>query len=340
MKIALTLLALIFTQGLFASVNIWDEARLLNQRFISYEAYPIVVFEKDILGPMLKDKSEEEQTEVLRNYLADKTNIELDDYEVQSFIPYFNQMNGSASALPIYKSDYRTKKFCAVFAADNNNNLEEETARTLGINSESNPYPAGTVEKISKQFSLDELKLFSLYHELSHCLKSDFLMTLPSMGTHTIHMNEAFAETNALLMLYAEKGMRRLGVKRANLRRYYSKYMGKYLATTDDIIIFDDSIRSGGAIYNLAPTLLAGQRYIEDYSEELQGVSLESIVATTESIIKTNTLTSRQLSAMSNYLREGKGAIERYRTLAEDIPDLLLSTYQFLLALDATFSTI
>lgn len=340
MKTILTLASLFLIQNIFAAVNIWDEARDLNSKFNSYQSHPIVVFEKDKLIPLLRDQSEEKQIVILRQYLADKVKIELERDELESFLPYFGQLNGVASALPIYRDDFTTKKFCAVFASDNDNNLVEETARTLGISGVSNPYPEATVEEVSARFSLDELKLFSLYHELSHCLKSELLMDLPSMGDHTIHMNEAFAETNALLMLYREKGMRRLGAKRAYLRSLYSKYMGAYLATTDEIIIFDDSIRAGGAIYYLSPTLLAAQRYIEDYAGEVKEASLTDLISITESIIKTNSLTSRQVSAMSNYLREGDSVIERYREFAQDMPDLMLSTYQFLLALDANFSTI
>lgn len=341
MKKWLAVASLILTQSVLASVNIWDEARDLNQRFNSYSSYPIVVFEKDILLPKLKGLTEISQQKVIREYISTKTDIELSDNDISNLIPYFGIMNGSATAVPLMNDSYDGKKFCAVMAADNQNSLIEETKRTLGITAVNNPYPSKAVSALSERFSLDELKLFSLYHELSHCLDSSLLKAMGDHSVHSIHMNESFAETNALLMLYKEKNMRRLGVKRAQLRALYSKYMGHYLATDQDLIVFDESMRSGGMIYYLTPSLMAAERYIEDYRSEILAADTEELIKISESIIKTNALTSRQMAAMKAYFQQGRDAtLQQYQELAQDMPDLIYSTYLFLIELDTLMERI
>lgn len=333
-----TIISTIISSISYAAPNIWDEVSSLNEKFVHSQSFPILIFEKNILVPKLQGHNEEEQIEILNSYIQEKTGAELSHNELDQLLPYFTIQNDSALAQPFFDSQTGNRSFCAVLLSDNNNTLEQELKRTLGIAPNTNPYPNGTIQKLQNLYYLDELKRYSLYHELSHCLAPSYFDTL-SMNESGIHQNESFAEGLALLFLY-QNGIRKQGSKRALLRTYYSKYMGQYLAT-EDIPVMDEVVRKGGAIYYLAPILFAAEKYIDNDGQRIKNANTDELVQIAEHLVKANALSSRQLNAMYLYYStDHQEILENYKSLAQEMPELMYDTYLFLLTLDQQFSTL
>jgi len=322
-KILLTLLLSSYA----LSFSIQDEVRELNNKFNNYAKYPIIVFDKKEVISKIRGKSKQDQFQVLKDYVKDHSGVEISDFEADTILSYHTLMNSSASALPFrdgFDGDY---KFCAVFPSGVESDHDAEVERILGANATPSIYPEGSIESVKKLMSLKELKLYSLYHELSHCLDPYFIPQSRRAG-HDIHQAESFAEVLALFLLSEKERFKSLGLRRSFQRTLYTKYMGKYLATTDDIIVFDETMRQGGIIYYLSPVLLRANQQLNDYDFRMKKKTLEDYIQVSYEIVNHHALSGRQFAALSLYLKDGKEQIlKQYLNMMLSAPDLFYDTY-------------
>lgn len=323
----LKILLTIFLLKCTFAFSIQSEVETLNNEFNRYHKYPILIFDKAHVKSLLKNKSHEEKLEIIKRYVKQKVGVELDKYEADNILTYHTHMDQSASALPFridFDGDY---KFCAVFPSGSDLNHRQELERVLGIAGDINPYPAKRVDSLEAILSLEELKLFSLYHELAHCLDPKYIPA-GNYSAHDIHKAESFAESLALLLLNKRKGMKQLGVRRSLQRTLYSKYMGKYLATDPNVIAYDELIREGGAIYYLAPSLMAAQKRLNDYDFIRADHNLDHLIKVAEEIVENVALESRDMAAIRTYFNNGREeALEQYRDFSKSSPEFFYQTF-------------
>ncbi|WP_412471840.1 hypothetical protein [Halobacteriovorax sp. RT-1-4] len=334
--LAVTLLA----SGVFASnleLTLSNEIKVLNAEYGNVKNYPIVIFDKSEVVPILKGHTEEQQIKLLSEYMIQKFGIELERNEAINLIPYFGVLNGSASALPFMKGGWSKEfKFCAVLPNGIINDLPSEVKRSLGHDDRVDVYKDFDFSKIERLFSLEELYYFSLYHELSHCLDDIYLpmnYQSPPSG-HGVHESESFAEVNALFLLAQKKGLKRIGMNRALLRKTYSQYMGPYLASDKVSPFAGEIVKQGGGVYLLSPVLIAAQREIENYNKNVLKYDLNETLKLSATIVGHHSINSRSFRALVKYFEDGKeDTFEYYKGLADRDPDLFLATYYDLIYL-------
>ncbi|MFG1503848.1 hypothetical protein [Halobacteriovorax sp. ZH5_bin.2] len=328
------LLTSLLTVSAFASnlaADLSNEIKVLNAEYGNVKDYPIVIFDKSEVVPLLKGHNEEEQIKLLSEYMLHKFNIELEKGEAVNLIPYFGVLNGAASALPFMKGGWSKEfKFCAVLPNGVMNDLPSEIRRVLGHSEGVDVYKNFDFSEFENLFSLDELYYFSLYHELSHCLDDIYLPKnyRSSPNGHGIHESESFAEVNALFLLAQRKGLRRLGIKRALLRKTYSKYMGPYLASDKVVAYAGDIVKQGGGVYFLSPVLIAAQRELENYRKGVLNYDLNKTLELSANIVAHHSINSRSFHALVKYFKDGREDVfDYYKELANQDPDLFLASY-------------
>lgn len=314
------------------AVDLTEEIKLLNRDYGRVMDYPIVIFDKKEVVPLVTGKSESESSDIIKKYLLDKYEIQATDNEAYNLVPYFTVMNGSAVALPFFQGTWRDKRvhFCAVLPNGNDNDLKSEVRRILGHDPRTNVYDGFDFSYFEENFTLEELYLFSLYHELSHCLDTYFLPKNyeGEPSGHGVHKSESFAEVNALFLLAQRKGMKRLGAKRSLIRTTYSKYMGPYFADSDTPIFGGQLVKQGGAIYFLTPALLAAQRKLEDFNRDVIDFSLDQTLELSREIVDHHAINSRSFHALFMAYQDGfEDAGEHYKKMAQEAPELFLNTY-------------
>lgn len=313
------------------------EVANLNEEYGNTYSYPIVIFDKNEIAPKLVGLEESEQVEIVKEYTLKTHGVELSDGEAVNLVPYFTVLNGAASAIPFFEKGWgRDVKFCAVLPNGVMNDLPNEVRRVLGHTEEVDVYDEFDFSIFEQLFTLDELYLYSLYHELSHCLDKEFMLDnyTSSPTAHGVHEAESFAEVNALFLLAQKKGMRRLGTKRALLRKTYSQYMGPYFASDKVGPFAGPMVKKGGSIYFLSPAIIAAQRQLNDYGKGVMNYSLEETLKLSEEVVEHHAIDNRSFQALVMYFRDGSDEAKKYyRDLADRDPELFLASYYDLLYL-------
>lgn len=335
MKLLIALLCL-FSISVY-SFDLSEEISQLNQEYGRILDHPIIIFDKKEVLPLIRNLNDREARKFLISYVQEKFDVEITENEAHNFLPYFRTINGSAVALPSL-IDYRSKKmkFCAVFPNGVENSLEDEVKRMLDYSPEYDFYGDFDFKKIEKLFTLEELRLFSLYHELSHCLDEVFLpenyMYEPS--AHGLHLSESFAEVNALFLLFQRKGMKKLGIKRSILRTAYTKHMGPAIA--NKVTVFESPVvKASGSIYFLSPILIAAQRLIENYSVKVDELDIFQTIALSKEVVDHHAINSRSFQALVLRMRDGmEEAKKHYKKMAALSPELFLAAYLDLIYFD------
>lgn len=303
------------------------EIEALNLEYNNYKNYPILIFDKDIISDLLTD-SREENISLIQKYMVSKFSIEVTKREADTILDYHTIMNNSASALPFrdrQSSDYR---FCAVFPSGAKTDHKQEVKRILGITPDLNPYPKDTVEKVMSLMSLEELKLISLYHELSHCLDKKFVPNEYDTSTHNIHMAESFAESLAIMIVAMKFNFNGLALRRSIVRGYYTRYMGNHIMNDDSLIVMHPGARAMGAVYYLSPVLLSVDQLVSSYQFRRSNFTLDELNNLALENTENYALPSRTLAALVNFLKNGKqNSLEHYEDLYRSSPDLFYITY-------------
>lgn len=312
-----------------------DEVSQLNREYGNALDYPIIIFDKKEIVPLVKNLNENDARQVIIQYIKEKFDVTVSENEAHNLLPYFTSMNASAVALPFFE-DYFSKKmkFCAVLPNGVENDLPSEVKRILGFDPAHNGYGNFDFKEIEKLFTIEELRLFSLYHELSHCLDKHFLPDnyIGEPSAHGVHLSESFAEVNALFLLAQRKELNKLGTKRSILRTVYTKHMGPLLANGEISIFGGPLLKAGGVIYFLSPVLIAGQRMLENFRRKVLDLDLLETLELSREVVEHHGINSRSFQAFVMTMSDGvENTQKHYKKMATLAPDLFLATYQDLL---------
>ncbi|PIK15530.1 hypothetical protein [Halobacteriovorax sp. JY17] len=303
------------------------EIESLNKEFNSYSKYPILVFDKGLISSLLTG-AKDNDINTITSYVKSKFHLIVDKSEAETILDYHTVLNNSASALPFRGRKSGEYKFCAVFPSGAKTDHREEVKRILGITNELNPYPENTIEKVMNLLSLKELKLVSLYHELSHCIDETFVPDQYSTESHSIHMAESFAESLAMLFVAKRFDFRNIALRRSILRGLYTKYMGKYIINDEDMIVMHPSAKEMGVIYYLSPTLISINELLQSYSFRSNHFSTEQLSKMALENIRNYSFNSRAFAAIVYYLKNGSDeALTKYHDFSVSAPDLFYPTY-------------
>lgn len=314
-----------------------QEINTLNQEFGRSMGYPIVVLNKEHITYYIEQnqpKNEAEQVELLRAYVLHKHRVEMSKSEGSNLLPYITLLKESAVAMPFFEKDQI--KSCYVMPSFNKNTHLQEVQRILGHDPAQNIYNGFNFSKAQSWLSHDELKLYSLYHELSHCFDKVYLKEANVSGEpHSIHQGEVFAEVNAMFLLAKKKSLFNLGFGRAMLRGTYSKYMGPFLANQPPSMA-GEAYNKGGSIYFLSLPLLKAQQIVDSNSFRSRNISVNEMIDMSHTIVRFNSLPSRSFHALYTYFKDGRqSSLDRYLQMARRNPDLFLQAYSDLLNYDA-----
>lgn len=313
-RLLLTLFFL-FSQTSWA-FDISSEIQELDSKYRNYMQYPILIFNKEEITSKLSGDYEKDLDLVTKS-VFEKFNLNITRVEADDILTYHTKLNGSATSLR-----FKDTGFCAVFPAQINGSRDEEVKRLLGISKQYNPYPKNIVKKAVSLVTLEELKLMSLYHELAHCLDSVFIPNHTFESSHSHHLVEGYAETLGLMMLQQKYQFNKLFLRRAALRSLYAKYFGKLLLTDPTIIVFEETEKEMGIVYDLSSMLLATQDI------NVRNQSLKQLEEEAKNIVEANSIPSRTISALRYYFQNDKTqALEMYKELAHNNPDLFFKTY-------------
>jgi hypothetical protein len=300
-----------------------------------FEEYPILIFDKDELSYRYLQKNafgkskekEVERANIIVEYVKEKTGVEITMPEAMGYEPYTTVLKGSAVALPVLGRTSKDKAnyvMCAVFPASPNSNQKLETHRILQLDTPDS-YENVNFEGLQEKFTYEEMKMFSLYHELGHCMDRTFMpeMYLTYEATpHDVHLGESFAEVFGLLLLEME-GYKNLGLKRALYRNLYSTVMGKWFVDNPQNGFGNPLYKSGGPIYYLVPSILEARKRLEKRKNPLVVTSLEDIKIAAKDIVETAAYSSRSFSAVNYWFFEGQEkALDMYQEYHIKMPEL------------------
>lgn len=350
MKNVLIALTTVFSLNAFA-VDMRQEIRDLNHDYGRIMGYPVLVFDKAEIRGRLKQKNllapnsdERYQALEIRNYVAEVMGVQMDMPDAANLVPYIaGENNAAASALPFFKDARKTMKYCAVLPNGVENSHEQEVKRILGALDQEHLYAGFDFKKANPLMTLEQLQLFSLYHELSHCLDQTYLPALYEfeIDPHAVHQAEAFAEVNALFMLAQRKDMTRLGTSRAILRTLYSKYYGPYLAQSGPSFFGGPAHSRGGSIYFLTVPLLKAQQEVESFQRKVKNLDTMQTLALSREVVQHHAMKSRSFQALHMYFTDGKEAtFAHYLKLSSKAPDLFLYAYQDLLYYNSVLDSV
>ena len=311
------------------SINHQEEIAIAEEWFKSFnKPYPIVIIDRDKTNFLIKShdalEDEDKRFKLINGYFEKEANISLTKREFISIDPYITTLIYNAF-LPITSES----KFCAVFVNAPNGNAQVESNRIIGFAQPNafDKYPNFNYNNLSEKMSFRELYLFSLYHEVSHCLDDQSFEMQKNMvrDAHEIHKTEVYAEILAYFALIPRLG-HKVASRRALYRTIYSRIVGEFLTTQSTF--YNPHIANGGAIYNLGHYLYKAQELLYFQQIDLNN-SLDHI---TKNFVLNHILNPREFSAIVSFLTRGtKKANEQYRNLAFDNPYLFYTAYMKLI---------
>jgi len=342
MKWTAKVLAGLLMTGLIANTWAFDYSKEINKaqrRFGTVKDYPIVIFNQDEISWQLaqanaygnKAEAKKKRIQIIQSYVKKKSGMQITKDEAESLEVYVTALKDSAYAMPILQGDWGelTFKMCVVFPASPNTNQRIEHERMLGLLTE-DVYANLDYEDIDLRMSYEQLGMFSLYHEISHCLDPKFL--LENFNGHenpyNVHLSESYAEALALLIL-EQMGHQNMGKVRGQMRMVYSRKMGGYLAQNPRLSMGNPFLTKGGVIYHLDPVLRGAQEFVFYSGNSFEEMSLHQLMEESVNIVNNNALDSRTFFAIANYLAADNKAeeIQAYRERAYESPALFYTAY-------------
>lgn len=334
------LMATTFAQGTFSGLIQHAQKTYADQ----FKDYPILIFDMDELEYRYakaqafgegKEK-ERERAAVLKAYVLEKTGVELEDNEAMNYEPYTTLLKEGAYALPTMdrSSGWGKVKYkmCAVFPASPNSNQRLETERITGLKTKG-AYEDITYEGLKEKLTYKEMQLFSLYHEMGHCMDRIFMPKNYSAyepDPHGVHESESYAEVFALMILERE-GITGTGKTRALLRNMYTQEMGRWFIENPNIGFGNPLYLQGGLIYYLSPAILGADEFIQRNGKFVQGPMDELLLKAGE-IVETHALNGRSFSAIFRGMQDGtEKMFEEYREWSTKNPAFFTQAYKDLL---------
>lgn len=335
------LVSLFLTVGVSKAFG-FDYAKEIDKaqkRFGDVKEYPIVIFNQDEISWKLakanafgdSDEAEASRIQIIKDYVESKSGFEITDSEALGLENYITVLKDSAFAMPILKGSWgeRSFKMCAVFPASPNTNQRLEHERLMGLLTEE-VYGELGYEEIDLRMPYEQLAMFSLYHEVSHCLDPEFMKENYNgqESPHNVHLSESFAEGLALLIL-EQMGYENMGRSRGRLRMIYSRMMGSYFARNPGLGGGNPFFVKGGAIYHLDPALRGAQEFVFYSGNKFDDFTLDELMSEMVKIVEDKALDSRTFHAIANYLAatDKEEQLTTYRERAFDSPDLFYEAY-------------
>lgn len=346
LTLALSLFTLMVSP--FAKTEFSKTIEYVQKKYATpFKDYPILIFDLDEVqfrfakAKAFGDNKEQEKRriEIIQKYVKEEVGIDLEFNEAMTYELYTTKLKEGAYAMPTLKDGPNRKKIykmCAVFPATPNSNKRLETERITGLKTPG-AYDDVTYEGLQEKLEYEEMQLFSLYHELGHCLDPYFMpenYNVYEVDAHSVHESESFAETFALLMLERE-GVKGTGQTRALLRNMYTQKMGKWFIDNPRNGFGNPLYLKGGLIYYLAPSLIAADEFVRRNKDFLQG-DIASLLEKAKEIVEANSLPSRSFHGVFRLMSEDKEKIlQQYREWSTNDPRFFKDVYiQMLTFLD------
>lgn len=336
LNLLLILFAFILTATADAGTNHSKLIKRVQEKYANqFTEYPILIMDIDEISFRylqknaygLSKEKEVERAHILIEYVEEKIGVELTLAESIGLEPYTTVLKESAVALPVLGRDYKKRidyEACVVFPASPNSNKRLETHRILQLDTPG-AYENVNYEGLQETLEYNELKLFSLYHELGHCMDRTFM---PEMYTsyepdpHDIHLAESFAEVFGLMIMEME-GYKGTALKRALFRNMYSVEMGKWFVANPQNGFGNPLYKAGGAIYYLVPALLEARKRLEKRKGPLVVSNLDEIKDVAADIVKTAGYEGRSFNAIKYWFFEGQDkALDMYQDYYLRMPEL------------------
>lgn len=339
MLLTLLIFIVTLTPNLAWSIDHQQEVYKAQQWANSFESpYPILVFDRDQLNYLFAknrlqgDDNEDQRLQFLGEYVEKRIGFPLERNDLVNIDIYLTQTTGMAAALPLFERNGSEKKYkmCSVFSLPPNGNAQVESERVTGLNiAEAYDHSHENFDRLSKTMTFEELYLFSLYHEVSHCLDQKYLPeSHTSQSSHAVHLSEAFAEVMAYLKL-SERLDPKVVEARALYRTLYSRNVGVFLAQNQMGNAFNPHYTKGGVIYYLTPYLMGAY---EKLVFDLKNVDFVNdpklLMELGQEIVESHKLSGRGFSAIGMALADGfPSIIQRYQDYAFDSPDFFYKSY-------------
>lgn len=343
----------VFFLGLSSSYGaavLSDEIANLNRDYNNSLGYPILVVDKTDFQKTLAAKNlagtQDRGTLVRELTLYSRARgIPMEPQDAAQLTGHFTNLNSVASAMPFYTDNFRRTKmrYCVVLTSANSASHLDEVKRMIGADGQEEIYKGFDISKLMPLMTQEELQLFSLYHELSHCLDRNYLPAIfeDEPVPHNVHLAESFAETNALLMLAQRHGLKKLGAPRSMIRTVYSKYYGPAIANNQSNVYLGAVNKAGGSVYFLSPVLLSAQQEIERNSAEIAALSLEQTLALSKMLVEQHALSKLSFEALNMLIKDGpESIVPYYQRLAKKSPTKFLKPLQDMLYYKTMMDTV
>lgn len=318
-----------------------SEIQALNNDYGHSQEYPILILDKEDVKLYLKSQnlnsafSERDLVAALMVYFKNRFNYLVSPSDAFELLPYINGANSGASAMPFFVDKIHYKmKYCVVLPSEPELNHQAEVKRILGADEQEGLFKGLDLEKIYSLMSSEEIQLFSLYHEMSHCLDHKFLPQIYESETdaHKVHLAESFAEINALVMLSQRKGLHHLGYPRSLIRTAYSKYYGPFLAQSSPAVFSNLAINSGGSTYFLAPPLMRAQEFISANPQRINSMSLAETLDFSQKIVEKFALSKFGFEALRMSFMNGReNTLAHYQKLSSKAPHIFAAPHKELM---------
>jgi hypothetical protein len=345
MRFVLSIVTLITLSGFsistHASVDLSTEIAQLNTDFNGALGYPILVVDKADFQKTLADKNltgTQDRNLLTREFTlySRARGIPMEPQDAYQLTSHFTSLNNTASAMPFYKDNARRTqmRYCVVLTSANSASHLEEIKRIIGADGQEDIYKGFDISKLQALMSQEELQLFSLYHELSHCLDRNYLPSIfeDEVVPHNVHLAESFAEVNALILLNQRHGFKKLAAPRSLLRTVYSKYYGPAIAHNVSNPFLGAVNKAGGSVYFLSPALLGAQQELDKNSAQIAVMNLEQTLELSKMLVEQHAISKFSFDALNMLITDGPETIlPYYQRLAKKSPTKFLKAYQDLL---------
>jgi hypothetical protein len=325
------------------AINHSEEISKADQWAQSFgRSYPILIFNRDEMAYLflkngaVSDSKEHEdlRIDIIGQYVKEKVGIELTKNDLSNIEVYLYTLTGSATALPLWKESKKEGyKLCSVFPNPPNGNDRIETERILGLQQKKAYDKGEDFSQLTQKMTYEEMYLFSLYHEVSHCLDQKFMpkAIIAQEDPHAVHVSESFAETLAYLSLVERLG-KDVAKSRVFYRTIFSRRVGEYFAKNPSVGFGDSNVTRGGIVYFLAPVLLEAYSQVAFREIKPSELSSQALALAAEDIVDRKALQFRSVAAIFMGLSEGfETAIKDYATKAFSAPELFSTAYQELI---------
>ena len=337
-----------------AAYSIKNEIQILNKEYGRSLEHPIFILDKEDISAYLKSldlKQDVTQGEKERNliqammvYIFKRFDYKMSPEDVNELIPYVTEVNTGASAMPFFVDTVHHKmKLCIVLPADHEPDHMKEIERITGADPKPELFKNVDLKKLATIMPDKETKLLSLYHELSHCMDTQYLPQMYSAETDpwAVHKAEAFAEINGLFLLSQRHDMNNLGYARNLVRSVYSKHSGPFLANADPSPFTNIVVKAAGTSYFFMKPLMKSQELISADPQKIKALPLADLLKQSQKIIDQYALSQFSAQALRDYLQNGReAALAQYKKLSDKSSRMFGAAYADLQEIDVWLNSL